>query len=272
MASASPIPLPVPDPKVVRSKQRQPQWEIATWTNPEACTVTTRGLMVEFKPKTVGMRSGTGFKAPAPIPPNCESATFSYEVYVDEDFDFVKGGKLPGFCIGANGECASGGNWRRRGGSLRLMWREKGFVIGYLYLPTDISKEGTREGTADVQSTECRKELLKTRDTRGGWALWHRDAQKPHLRLRKGSWNAIRVHVSLNDVGEEGGEGGGQKGEIRVSVNGAERRCRGVVFRKDKGVRIQSILFSTFFGGSTRDWAPRKKERMWFRNFSLETR
>ena len=38
-----------------------------------------------------------------------ESATFKYDIYFEGDFDFVKGGKLPGF-YGGTMSCGGGAN------------------------------------------------------------------------------------------------------------------------------------------------------------------
>lgn len=58
-----------------------------------------------------------------------------YEVYFPSDFDFVKGGKLPGF-HGGNLDC-SGYSVVPNGKncfSTRLMWRENGEVCAFCVL------------------------------------------------------------------------------------------------------------------------------------------
>ena len=84
------------------------------------------------------------------------SLLLSYSVYFPADFDFVKGGKLPGLysstgfmnsstgTIDANTDSCSGGAGNEAGKScwsIRLMWRENGEGELYLYLPIQKSGE-----------------------------------------------------------------------------------------------------------------------------------
>ena len=61
---------------------------------------------------------------------NAESVTLSYSVFVPADFDWVRGGKMPGLYGGHTG--CSGGNAALDCFSTRLMWRAGG--AGELYL------------------------------------------------------------------------------------------------------------------------------------------
>src|SRR6266702_892301 len=61
---------------------------------------------------------------------NARSVTFTYSVFFPSDFDWVKGGKLPGLYGGRTG--CSGGDAADDCFSTRLMWRTRG--AGELYL------------------------------------------------------------------------------------------------------------------------------------------
>ncbi len=61
---------------------------------------------------------------------NARSVTFAYSVFFPSDFDWVKGGKLPGLYGGRTG--CSGGDAADDCFSTRLMWRTRG--AGELYL------------------------------------------------------------------------------------------------------------------------------------------
>jgi Polysaccharide lyase 14 len=66
-----------------------------------------------------------------PLPmKDAHNVTMEYSVFIDKDFDFVKGGKLPGLYGGHMG--CSGGNIANDCFSTRLMWRPDG--AGELYL------------------------------------------------------------------------------------------------------------------------------------------
>lgn len=68
-----------------------------------------------------------------------DEATVEYKVRVDEDFDFKRGGKLPGFCGGSS---PMGGRNTTDGFSARVMWRELGMMTQYVYyLDKDAAKQ-----------------------------------------------------------------------------------------------------------------------------------
>ncbi len=77
-----------------------------------------------------------------------------YEVYFPGDFDFVKGGKLPGLVGGLNKKC-SGCNRDERSRSecfsARIVWQANGTGCPYLYVP--LSANHTREFCGLVSGT-----------------------------------------------------------------------------------------------------------------------
>ena len=75
-------------------------------------------------------KGGVGWRFPVG---RCEAAELSYTLRFSKDFDWVKGGKLPGLCGGpenvSGGKPANGAN----GFSARLMWRADGRGEAYVY-------------------------------------------------------------------------------------------------------------------------------------------
>lgn len=69
------------------------------------------------------------YASPLPLD-NATNVTLEYSVLFPADFDFVKGGKLPGLYGGH--EACSGGAEAEECFSTRLMWRKGG--MGELYL------------------------------------------------------------------------------------------------------------------------------------------
>lgn len=142
-----------------------------------------------------------------------------YYVRFPEDFDFVKGGKLPGLFGGT----VTGG--RRSpdgtdGFSTRYMWREDGEGEVYAYLATS-DDEGTSLG-------------------RGNWTF------------TPGRWHLIEQEVELNHPGQD-------DGRIRVWLDEQTVLDEtGIRFRSTESLRIEGVFFSTFFGGSDETWSTPK--------------
>lgn len=67
-----------------------------------------------------------------------DEATVEYQVRIDANFDYKRGGKLPGFCGGSS---PMGGRNTADGFSARVMWRELGMMTQYVYFDDkDVSK------------------------------------------------------------------------------------------------------------------------------------
>jgi hypothetical protein len=158
---------------------------------------------------------GTQFYAQLGLPIQ-DSLRLSYYVRFSENFDFVKGGKLPGLFGGVGntgGEIPDGED----GFSTRYMWRRSGDGEVYAYLPTS-EEHGTSIG-------------------RGSWSF------------RPDTWYHLEQEVTLNQPGVA-------NGRIRVWVNDRlVLQQDDLMFRSVETLKIEGILFSTFFGGSDRSWA-----------------
>lgn len=156
----------------------------------------------------------------------------SYYVRFSQDFDFVKGGKLPGL-FGGKGN--NGGNTPdgSDGFSTRFMWRRNGAGEVYAYLPTS-RKRGT--------SIE-----------RGAW------------RFRPGVWHHLEQEIVLNQPQQ-------QNGRIQVWLDGKRVIDEnGLTFRTVDTLKIEGIFFSTFFGGNDASWATPKDVYVDFAEFSVSS-
>jgi hypothetical protein len=153
-----------------------------------------------------------------------------YSVRFPDHFNFVKGGKLPGLY---GGRVTSG---RRipdgeNGFSTRYMWRTGGAGEVYAYLPTSQS-HGTSFG-------------------RGNW------------KFSTGKWHQIEQQVTLNSVGSP-------NGEIKVLFDGKQvLDQQGILFRTTDALKIDGVLFSTFFGGGDATWATPVDTYVDFADFSI---
>lgn len=159
-----------------------------------------------------------------------DSLRLSYYVRFSPNFDFVKGGKLPGLFGGAGnsgGVIPNGAD----GFSTRFMWRRNGDGEVYAYLPTSTSS-GTSLG-------------------RGNW------------RFQPGIWYHLEQEVQLNQPGVP-------NGRIRVWLDGKQvLDQQGLMFRTVSALQIEGIFFSTFFGGDDPSWATPKDVYADFANFSV---
>lgn len=167
-----------------------------------------------------------------------EEAWLSYRLRFAPDFDFVKGGKLPGLGGGAantGGERPDGTD----GWSARMMWRDGGRAVFYLYHPDQPNRFGE--------------------DLRWGSIL------RP-VRFRPGAWHEVVHHVVLNTPGERDGRlQGWFDGELVADFEG-------IRFRDVDTFGIDVLLISTFFGGSGPEWAPDMEEHADFDDFRVWTR
>ncbi|NEQ99243.1 MAG: hypothetical protein F6K30_21420 [Cyanothece sp. SIO2G6] len=174
---------------------------------------------------------GGQFYADLGIEPK-DALRMSYSLRFSEDFDFVKGGKLPGLF---GGEGASGGNIPdgTDGFSTRMMWRQDGQGEVYAYLPTS-KNYGTSIG-------------------RGAWTF------------TPGQWHDIEQEVILNQPGKS-------DGQIRVWFdNKLVLEESGLKFRTTDELKLDGIFFSTFFGGGDRSWSTPQDVHIDYKDFSVRS-
>ncbi|GAA5874878.1 hypothetical protein JCM3774_006554 [Rhodotorula dairenensis] len=174
-------------------------------------------------------------------------AITSYEVGFNKGFDFVKGGKLPGMYGGDTNAHCTGGQNSPSCFSLRLMWRQKGAGEIYAYMPTYPTFCSDAAGTDTVY---CHSD--------GFGASIHRGA----FIFEAGGWNKVTQVVILNSEPDVANGYlalyAGEKLAIELSD---------VVFRVNTTVTITAMTFSTFFGGSSTDYAATADCWSYFRNF-----
>ncbi len=166
----------------------------------------------------------------APLYTSRTQGTLEYTLQFADNFDFVKWGKLPWFC---GGSCPRGGSEKGEWFSTRFMWRKAGALELYAYFPT---------GT----------------DTKYGESF-----VLPKFKFVPGQKYTISQHIKLNDIEQA-------NGEFSVSVNGKEMlKKTGVTFRLSEDVTISDVIFATFFGWNTADFATPKDTNIVFWDFEV---
>lgn len=173
---------------------------------------------------------GAGFVAGL-LPQETTRACLRYRVRFEDGFEFVRGGKLPGLY---GGDAPSGGEKvdGTDGFSMRLMWRRKGEGEVYAYVANKHADYGASIG-------------------RGAWTF------------EPGRWMEIQQEIVLNDPDRA-------DGIVRVWVDGKQViEQSDLVYRTVDDGGIDGLMFSTFFGGSSRKWASPKDQSVDFDSFEL---
>jgi polysaccharide lyase-like protein len=172
-----------------------------------------------------------GLQAYLPLPDGPRDELYlQYFVRFQPDFDFVKGGKLPGLYGGSvtSGQVIPDGT---NGFSTRYMWRGGGDGEVYAYLPTS-EDHGTSLG-------------------RGCWYF------------PANQWVGIEQRVKLNTPGAS-------DGEVTVWQDGRQvLHQRGLTYRTTDQLKIDGLFFSTFFGGGDESWASPVDQYADFAGFSI---
>lgn len=160
-----------------------------------------------------------------------------FDVMFKKGFDFVRGGKLPGLF---GGEGNTGGNkpTGNDGFSARMMWRENGWAVQYLYYPDQPTRYGHQIPYID-------------------------QATGQPIRFIPGQWHTVVNQVCMNTPGK-------QNGQLRAFFDGqAVLDINNLRFRDNKSFAIDGFLLSTFFGGGDASWETAAQEMIYFDNFQI---
>ncbi len=190
-------------------------------------------LRLKYEANTFGPAGGTQWKYRFP---ERDQAQVQYLLKFASDFDFVKGGKLPGLCGAA---CNTGGKRPTGddGWSARFMWRTSGRAVAYVY---HAGQSGTYGDNAQLKWPDG-KDVYFDRD----------------------QWYTIRERVTMNTPGVA-------NGRLEVWLNNSKVLDRGdFLWRNNSSIKVNAFYVSTFFGGSGPEWAPKKDEYIWLDNFII---
>ena len=156
----------------------------------------------------------------------------SYRVLFEEGFDFRRGGKLPGLGGGkanTGGRKPTGDGW-----SARYMWGEAGKLDLYLY-------------HLDQKTNYGERIELKAKAVLGQWLKLSQTVQVNAPGKADG-----RIQVWVDE---------------KLALDRKKLRLRGKV--GPQVALVDQFLFSTFHGGSTKDWAPTRTSHARFDDFLI---
>lgn len=200
-------------------------------------------LRVQFKKGEFGGKQLTGVHGK--LAPN-NKYTLKYSVRFLNDFDFSKGGKLPGI---GGGSVPAGGNQRPDGMSARIMWlRNRGpsrraeirdsFVAYHYYLGR----------YRDYKNGDDPK-------LAAGETTWLQD-------IDRNRWYNLGIQVKLNK-----GDG---IGRLTIKINGKIRynsEHRYLTGRQNW--KMNRLMHVFFYGGGSPVWAPDKNTALLFDNLNV---
>ncbi|ORY89257.1 hypothetical protein BCR35DRAFT_173071 [Leucosporidium creatinivorum] len=176
-------------------------------------------------------------------------ALLSYQVAFSTNFDFVKGGKLPGLYGGDH----SGGCWGGVNSDLCFSLRV------YAYLP------GTTPAFCASPLVSC---STSTYGTSLGRSTWNYTSL--------GAWSTVVESAVLNsDPSIDGAGTARANGYISTYFNpsGEDAKLaftkKGIVFRTREEVGFSKLFFSTFFGGGSVDYASTRDVYAYFKDFNI---
>jgi hypothetical protein len=179
-------------------------------------------------------KGGVGFRWRPSNLQGAHAACLNYSVFLPADFDFRKGGKLPGLFGGsapAGGVKVDGKN----GFSVRYMWRDKGDGEVYAYIPAAPEGRGI-------------------------------SIDRGKFRLSPGKWNTLTQEVVLNDPGSK-------NGLLRVWLNGElvieQKRMH---YRDTDTLTIDGVMADVFYGGSDPSYAAPKDTKVMLSPFEVRWR
>jgi hypothetical protein len=162
---------------------------------------------------------------------NATDVTLSYSVKFDKTFDPVLGGKLPGLYINKNGYKGGSGGKHTNNTSCRIAWRANFSAEAYVYLPKD-TKQHDDYYTQDLIENKIY-----------GDSLWRHQFQ-----FHPTDWNNVTLHIRLNTFNQSTPN---YDGVIRLTINNTTMEFSRLIWTTQVNYRIQTIIFETFFGGSS---------------------
>jgi hypothetical protein len=184
-------------------------------------------LQVKY-PKGYADPANGGAQWKAPLPPRNEYYA-EYQVMFSPNFEWVKGGKIPGL---VGGTAPTGGANADRGLSARYMWRNNGKAILYLYWQGKTATHG--------------QEIALGKN------------------FSKGVWHTLKQRIKLNTPGSSNGIM-----QVWFDNQLVYSKSDYKFIKSGDNWQIDKFYFSSFFGGSAPRWSAVKDEYIFFDNFRI---
>lgn len=181
---------------------------------------------------------------------------FEYQVKFDKTFNPVLGGKLPGLFLSEGTDKryiknSSGGKHDNNTASIRIAWRKDFDVEAYVYVPEQHSKEYYL--TANYVQNRA-----------FGDSLW-----RGLFKFSNKEWNNVSIQVKLNSFDKY--MNAQSDGLLKVTINDVTQTFNKLIWRTNPNVQITSLIFATFFGGSTAKYSTPVDTWTYFKNIQIKS-
>ncbi|WP_444938896.1 polysaccharide lyase [Microbulbifer sp. JMSA002] len=189
-----------------------------------------RLLEASYVPYSEGSERITGR---LPLTDSVSSATLSYDVKFHSDFQFVRGGKLHG--LGGGTGTTGCKPIDPKGWSVRVMFDGEGSPKLYVY--------------HQDRQRACGDSFANLTDFKFDLHRWYR----------------VELFVQMNTAANNA------DGFAELYVDGNKiSEKHGLRLTGSMNALVDTFLFSTFHGGSTKEWAPTKTVKAYFDNFTVK--
>ena len=162
-----------------------------------------------------------------------QEATLTFDMKIDPGFEFVKGGKLHG--LGGGSATTGCKSIDPNGWSVRLMWRQEGKPVLYIY--------------DQDRKNRCGDDIEAPFD----------------FTFKKGLWYTVSLSVILNSaVGSSDGAASLYiDGEKIIEINSLK-------LTGNMNSKIDYFMYNSFYGGNDQSWSPTKETFIYFDNFQVK--
>jgi len=193
-----------------------------------------------------------------------EQVSLEFKVLFKKGFVYNReglfGGKLPGLMGGENisgGETADGKN----GFTSRLMWGQLGRGLGYLYYP-DMKNDKYNQKACPHYGLDHELCVIKRNkyftfdDNKDRKCISEWAREDVEFRFKTERFYKIKQKLKMNTLPEKGDNGeipeGNRDGELKIWLDDKlVLDCTNIRFRDVPELAVDSLMFSTFFGGNT---------------------
>ncbi|OAD79510.1 polysaccharide lyase family 14 protein [Phycomyces blakesleeanus NRRL 1555(-)] len=173
-----------------------------------------------------------------------ERALLSYDIAFQENFDWVKGGKLPGLFGGeGNNQCSGGSDANGENCfSLRPMWRAKGAGEIYAYVQTS-------------------PDFCNSKDTIQCANNYGVSMSRGSIKFTANKWSKLEIYSQMNSPVNE------TNGVLKVWQDGkVVMNYENINYRSVDSLALTRIYFNTFFGGNSEKFAATSDSHIYFKN------
>tara|TARA_Y100001970_G_scaffold236774_1_gene296768 strand:- start:1960 stop:2748 length:789 start_codon:yes stop_codon:yes gene_type:complete len=160
-------------------------------------------------------------------------ATLTFDMKIDPGFEFVKGGKLHG--LGGGSATTGCKSIDPDGWSVRLMWRQEGKPVLYIY-----DQERKKRCGDNVETPS-------------------------NFTFERGVWYTVSLSVKLNSAV------GSSDGAASLFINREKLiEINSLNLTGNMDSAIDCFMYNSFYGGNDPSWSPTKEAYIFFDNFQVK--